>query len=214
MKALAMRSVFSCLLTLIALLIGSASAQDTSFRRVQLAHGISLEIPSHWKVLSLETRLNLGAASEAITRNAGAKALSGKNEGLLAVNATPEPPGAKIRVSVTTPAEYSQAELAAVTTTELNQLQPELYVLFTKLEASGGAKVLGVETPRIERFNNQLALVIPYTRADVVGATPWQVTQYKVPLGPRLMEITLSHRQSDAIVWKPILEAVKRSVRF
>ncbi|WP_215281230.1 hypothetical protein [Aeromonas hydrophila] len=46
------------------LLAHSAFAQDTSFRSVQLAYGISLDVPSHWTVLSLENRKNLGAAGQ------------------------------------------------------------------------------------------------------------------------------------------------------
>ena len=53
------------------LLAHSAFAQDTSFRSVQLAYGISLDVPSHWTVLSLENRKNLGAAGQAMTDNAG-----------------------------------------------------------------------------------------------------------------------------------------------
>ena len=156
-------------LLIITLFVGSASAQDTSFRSVQLAYGISLEIPSHWKVLSQETRQNLGAAGEAMTKNAGVEGPSGKKQGLLAVNATPDPTGSMIRVSVTMPPEYTQADLAAATAAELNQMRPELSAMFKKLEASGGPKILEMQTPRIERINNQLALVMSYTRTGLIG---------------------------------------------
>jgi hypothetical protein len=207
------RGIFYPLL-IIVLLVDSAFGKDTSFRSVQLAYGISLEVPSHWKVLSQETRQNLGSAGEAMTKNAGVEGPGGKRQGLLAVNATPDPTGSMIRVSVTTPPEYTQADLAAATAIDLNQLRPELYAMFKKLEAAGGPKILEMQTPRIERINNQLALVTNYTRAGLIGPSPWQVTQYKVPIANRLIEITLSHRQSDAVVWKPILENVKRSIRF
>lgn len=212
-RALTVCRLFSIPL-LVALLVGSAAAEDTSFRRVQLAHGISLEFPSHWKVLSQGTRQNLAATGEAMTKNAGFEGPNGRKEGLLAVNATPDPTGAMVRVSVTTTSEYTQADLAAATPAELNQLRPELYSMFKKLESSGGPKILEMQTPRIERLNNQLALAMAYTRASAIGPSPWQVTQYKVPVSNRLIEITLSYRQSDAIVWRPILESVKRSVRF
>lgn len=201
-------------LLFIALFVGSASAQDTAFRRVQLPYGISLEIPSHWEVLSQDAKQNLAAVSEALSRNAGVTEDSGKKERLLAVSAKPNPSGAKVRVSVTMPPEYTQADLAAATAAELNQLRPELIATSKKLEASGGVRVLEMQTPRIDRINNKLAFVITYTRADPYGPSPWQVTQYKVPVSNKLIEITLSHRQSDAVVWKPILENVKRSIRF
>lgn len=207
------RDVFYALL-FITLFVDSASAQDTSFRSVQLAYGISLEIPSHWKVLSQETRQNLGAAGEAMTKNAGIEGPSGQKQNLLAVNATPDPTGSMIRVSVTSPPDYTQADLAAATATDLKDVGAEMQKGFRQLEASGGPKIIEIQPVRIEKFNGQLVLVMPYVRASKFGPSPWQVTQYKIPVSNRLIEITLSHRQSDAIVWRPILERVKRSVRF
>lgn len=153
-------------LLIIALMVSSASAQDTAFRRVQLSYGISLEIPSHWEVLSQDAKQNLAAAAESMGRNAGVVENSGKKERLLAVSAKPLPSGAKIRVSATTPPEYTQANLAATSASELNQLQPELYAIFNKMLASSGQRVLEMQPPRIERLNDKLAFVMDYTRTD------------------------------------------------
>ena len=199
---------------IIALMIGSASAQDTVFRRVYLAYGISLEIPIHWEVLSQDEKQNLAAASEAMVRNAGDTIGSGKKERLLAVSSKPFPSEAKIRVSVTTPPEFTQAGLAATTSAELNQMRAEFISMFNNMSASSGQRVLEMQTPRIERISNKLALAMAYTRTDPYGSSPWQVTQYQIPVSNRLIQITLSYRQSDAFVYKPILENVKRSIRL
>lgn len=197
-----------------ALLGNSAFAQDTSFRRIQLSYGISLEIPSHWTVLSQDTRKNLGAAGSAMMDNAGIEGSSGQKQNLLAVNATPEPTGAMIRVSVTSPPDYTQSDLAAASSADLKEIGIEMLKMFRQLEASGGPKIIEMQPVRIEKLNRNLVLVMPYIRASKFGPSPWQVTQYKVPVSNRLIEITLSHRQSDAIVWRPILERVRRSVQF
>lgn len=109
-------SVFYKILTLVLLAFianftPSAFASDT-YKQVQLSHGISLEIPGHWTVLPADVRKNLAASSQAIQDNAGIESAPGQKKGLLAVNATPTPTGAMIRVSVTEPADYSQADLA------------------------------------------------------------------------------------------------------
>lgn len=201
-------------LLLASLFVGSALAQDTSYRRVQLVHDISIEIPSHWKVLSQETRQNLGAVGEAITKNAGVEGPSGKKVSLLAVNATPDPTGAMIRVSFTSPPDYTQSDLAAATPADLKDIGAEMQNTFRKLEAFGGPKIMEMQPVRIEKLNNYRVLVMPYVRAGINGPSPWQVTQYKIPVSARLIEITLSYRQSDAILWRPILERVKRSLQF
>lgn len=196
------------------LLGNSAFAQDTSFRRIQLSYGISLEIPSHWIVLSQDTRKNLGAAGSAMMANAGIEGSTGQKQNLLAVNATPEPTGSMIRVSVTSPPDHTQADFAAATAADLKDVRAEMLKMFRQLEASGGPKIIEIQPVRIEKFNGQLALVMQYVRASKFGPSLWQVTQYKIPVFNRLIEITISYRQSDAIVWRPILERVKRSVQF
>ncbi len=198
----------------IALLNHPAFAQDASFRRVQLAYGISLDVPSHWTVLSLENRKNVSAAGQAMIENSGIDGSSGRKETLLAINATPNPTGAMIRVSVTTPPDYTQSDLAAATPADIKELEDEMLKLFRQLEAYGGPKIIEMQSFHIEKINNYRILVMPYVRAGVNGPSPWQVSQYKIPVSNRLIEITLSHRQSDAIVWRPIFERVKRSVKF
>lgn len=196
------------------LLTDPVFAQDTSFSNVQLAYGISLDVPSHWTVLSLETRKNLGAAGQAMIDNAGIEGLGGRKETLLAINATPNPTGATIRVSVTSPPDYTQSDLAETTFADLKEVETVMLKMYRQLAASGGPKIIQVQPVRIERINNNRVLVIPYIRAGLNGPSPWQVTQYKIPVSNYLIEITLSHRQSDAFLWRPILERVKRSVKF
>lgn len=210
-----MKKLAGALILVVGLLTGPATALDTSFHRVQLAHGISLEIPSHWEVLSRETRQNLEATGESISKNAGVDVSGLGKVNLLAVNATPYPTGAMIRVSITSPSEdNTQAAIAAVTPADLTELGIEVLNMFKKAEGSGGVRIIHMQPCRIEKVNNQLAIVLSYIRAGLKGPSPWSVTQYKIPVSKRIIEITLSHRQSDAVVWEPILEKVKRSVRF
>lgn len=186
----------------------------SEFRRLDLAYGISIEIPSHWVVLDQATRENLGAAGTAIMTNAGIEDSGGKKDRLLSVNATPYPTGSMVRVSVTTPADYSQDDLAAATSADFKGVEEEMRRGYAQAEGSGMPKLLEMQRVHTENFNGRLALVVPYIRADRFGPSPWQVTMYKIPVSGRLVEITLSQRQSDAPVWQPILERVKRSVRF
>lgn len=198
----------------LALLGDSAFTQDTTFRRAQLAYGISLDVPSHWVVLAQDVRKNLRAAGQAVTDNAGLRGSGGQKETLLAMNAPPDPTGAMIRVSVTSPPEFTQEDLAATTTKDLEVLGKQLLEVFRKAEASGGARIIDMQPARIERFDKRQALVMSYVRAGGGGSSPWRVTQYKIPVPNRLIELTLSHRQSDAGLWQPILERVRRSVEF
>lgn len=164
--------------------------------------------------MSLEDRKNLLAAGQAMIDNAGIEGSRGRKESLLAMNATPSPAGAIIRVSVTSPPDYTQSELATLTPHDLREVGAGMLSMFRLLESTGGPKIIEMQPVRIEWINNHRALVIPYIRAGVTGPSPWHVTQYNIPVSNRLIVITLSHRQADSIVWVPILERVKRSIKF
>lgn len=194
--------------------VQSVFAKDTAFERVQLSYGISLEIPSHWKILSQEAKQNLAAASESLLKLNGIADESEKKESLLAVSALPAPSGAKIRVSIASPPEFTQEILSETSGLELKQLQPKFYAIFNKMMESGGLKILEMKPLRIEKLNKRLALVIGYARTDAYGSSPWQVTQYEIPVDNKLIKFTVSYRLSDAIIWKPILENVKNSIQF
>ena len=197
-----------------ALLFNAAQAQEPAFRQVQLPEGISIEIPAHWTVLSQDTRKNIAAAGRAITDNAGVEGDSNRKQTLLAVNATPAPTGAMIRVSVTVPPDYTQSDLASVAPRELKELELEMLQSFRKMEASGGPVIVEMQPVKVEPFKNKRAVVIRYVRKDRAGPGAWQVTQYKIPVDNRLIELTLSYRQSDSMLWRPILERVKRSIQY
>lgn len=148
------------------------STSHSSYRRVELPHRIAIEIPAHWVELSTEARRNLRSAAQAIADNAGSNGDAPLNDTLLAVNSTPNPPGAIIRVSVMEPAPYTEAELRMVTRAELSQAREESLNAFRKLESSGGPKVIEMHDLRIERIGNRLAIVSSYIRAGTVPSVP------------------------------------------
>lgn len=196
------------------MLTTSSFAKDDAYERVLLTHGISIEIPRHWTVLPENSRKNLAASSQAMLDNAGIEDSSGQKIGLLAVNATPNPTGAMIRVSAIVPPDFTQGDLSRATPSELKEVDQVLVDLFRKVEASGGPSIIKIQPVQIESFKNYRAMVIRYVRKSVNGPSPWQVTQYKIPVDNKLIELTLSYRQTDSVVWYPILERVKRSIQF
>lgn len=212
MRANSKHRLFATFVVL-SLLVHPALAQDNSFHKVKLSYGISLDVPSHWAVLSMADTKNLHTSSQAMMDNAGMEKPRSRKETLLAMNAAPNPTGAMIRVSVTVPPNFTQSDLAATTPADLKEVGVEMLKMFRQIEASGGPKIKEMQPVRMERFNNYRALVIPYVRTGANEST-WQVTQYQIPVPSRLIQITLSYRQSDAVIWRPILERVKQSARF
>lgn len=188
-------------------------AQESHFDRLNLAGGVSIEIPKHWKILSADTKSNLAAMSEALMQ-AQVEKLRSRKTTVLAVNAKPDPTGAIVRVTISIPPDFTRQELRVVTPAELRAIKSEMVSLLKTVEAAGGPRLLEMHDPQAASLAGFPALAIPYVRAGVGGPSPWSVTQYKIPMKDRLVEITLSHRQSDAMIWKPILKKTRQSIRL
>lgn len=185
------------------------------FKSIALPTGISLDIPSHWQVLTLETRQNLLAVGAAITSRAGVANTDGVKSTLLAVNAVPSPTGATIRVSSTTHPTFTAADLSAMTASDLQQAGQLVFADFEKLEKQGGPHVVSMTTPSVLMLSGHPALVLSYVRRSLTNSSEhWHVVQFRAPLPDRLVEVTLSWRKGDEIIWRPILEHVVGSLKL
>ena len=210
-----MNLIIRCLFLYLFALIGSPTfAQSNFFHRLELANEISIEIPNQWEVLSHQRKEQIRDAASEIIDNAGIAKDNGEKQCLLAVNAIPEPTGAMIRVSVISPPDYTQADLAEATSDDLELVRVELQNMSMKLAASTGLRKFKYQPVCVEKINGCLALVIAYVRPSIIGPSPWMVKQYKIPRKDLLIEITLSHRKSDQNIWLPILDRVLKSVKF
>lgn len=75
-----------------------------------------------------------------------------------------------------------------------------------------GMRILGQEKVAIDHIGGKVAILVTYRRTPAIGDSPFQVSQYHVPLGNEKVLITLSCRESSALVYSKILEYVKNSI--
>lgn len=204
-----------CLLGLFAYVLFAtvALAEDNQFRRLTLPYGISIDIPSHWSVLTQSQKDNIAAAATAAMSNAGVDESGAHKDRLLAVNATPVPSGATVRVNVTYPAEFTQADLAKITAEDLKGVEEELREGAQHMGNESPTKIIETQPARVDSINGRLALAVPYVREGFSDGSPWLVTLYQIPIDNKMIQLTLSYRQSDAILWRPIQEHIKRSIQ-
>lgn len=192
-----------------------ATAANSNYQHVAIGEGISIEIPKHWVVHSIVEKKNFAAAGEASMRSAGIDNESaGDKNTLLAVSALPTPSGAKIRVSTISPPEFTSAELAATTAKELKESRADWLSAMSKSVSAIGEKLLALDTPRIDKINGRSALLIEYRRTDPRSPSPWTVRMYQIPVADKMILFTISHRESDAAIFKPVIDHVKQSIRF
>ena len=184
------------------------------FKTMDIGHGIKIDVPSHWGVLTDNSRKNVALAGDSIAEKAGLSQVGRMKETLLGVNATSSPTGAMIRVSYTTPADFTAAELRSTSQAEFRELHQFMIGFFEKVAAEGGVKIIEVDVPTMIEFKGYPTLMGPYRRTSMVTGHPWRVVQYKIPVEGALIELTLSYREKDQFLWKPILEKVRDSIEF
>jgi hypothetical protein len=203
------------LVAVLAATANSAIAGDTRYQRFSLKEGISVEAPSHWLVHADSEKKNFAAAGEGAARTAGIDYDTNQDKSrLIAISALPTPSGAKIRINLIRPLPFSSAELRSASTQDLKDVEAEFSAGMAKIMTAMGSKLLTVATPKIEMINGSPALLLEYRRSDLSGPSPWTVKQYRIPAGDKLIELTISYRESNISIWKPILEYVKQSLRF
>lgn len=184
--------------------------------RLESFSGIALEVPAHWTVLDSDTRRNLALAGEQRFQSSayGGGEEAEDKETVLAINATPSPHGAMIRVSrnksmqdVTSDAIYqmSRADLNATSDEFASMFRPILpeFVSMSGVERvaiSGGWALKVSYLRKSTRLNNQ----------DL-----WEVDQYIIPSDSGIVwQVTLSRRVGDRLLWDPILDRVLRTIRI
>lgn len=195
-------------------------AQQSNYQRVLVGNKVSIEIPTNWKVLSLEQRKYLGATPNTLDNDSNTSILPG-HFASLAVNSIPYPPGAIIRVSIIVTDPLTQSDFKQAVEIDPNGtlsglrsfFRQEMSVLATQMQKRG-MLMIDKENVGIEPIGGMTAISLTYRRAPAPGTgnSPFQVTQYHVPLGSEKALITLSFRESEALIYSHIVQYVKNSI--
>ena len=115
-------------------------------------------------------------------RSARRGSSAGKKETLLAAS-SPDPAGAMVRLGVTVPPDFSQADLASATPSDLKEMEDALLKQYRKLEGSGGPTIIEMQRARFETMGGRRALVISYRRSSLAGPSPGRSFNQDPPLG-------------------------------
>lgn len=206
------------LLALVVFCVGNSLAQESNYRRIEVGKRVSVEVPAHWHVRDLDERRNIAAAGEAITNAVGRKN-EPNHVSSLSVVSQPEPVGAIIRISFIPTDGLTQSDVRQAIQSDRVGILREIGTVFREEMAvlskgmeKQGMKIIGRESVGIDSIGDMTAFTFSYRRTSAIGPWSFLVTQFHVPVGREKVLITLSYRESDALLFRPILDRVKRSV--
>jgi hypothetical protein len=196
----------ACAFVILVTLIGTAFAQNSQYSRIEVTPKVSIELPSHWVLQGLDGRRNTSASVEARMREP-------QHVAALSAFSQPQPSGARVRISFIDIDDTTQAEVRqeyrlrrASFIRDLDATYEETIGDMTK----AGVTVTQRFRPTIVEINNMIAFKFTYERAG--SDDRWLVSQHHILNGRQKVLMTTSHRQRDAIVWRPILERVVNSL--
>lgn len=185
-------------------------AKASSFVEVKLPRGIEIQLPKGWRLLGAEHNQLIEISAEAALDLSGAGQPEGTEVNLIAANSMPRSTYAAIRVDSTTPASGSPSEIANLTPAELKEFESEIKRTLKEMLPHQGLKVLTFFGVRREIISGQPALITEYRRSGPNGPVIVSVVQIFTPRQD--IRINLSYRESEKIIWRPVIGKVFQSI--
>lgn len=178
---------------------------NSRFVTLRLPKGVELDLPRGWALLGAELLGVIDTASEAALDLTGIDPrpdLDGRIT-LLAANSTPASTYAAIRINSSKPL-LTASELMSL-------LKSDAAITAIKAAIAQQDKEL-LEFHRVyaTSISGFPALTMEYRRSGMRGPVHVQIN--RVVTASQELSVIISHRESEAQVWKPILERVRRSL--
>ena len=167
----------------------NAIATDT--QTVRADHGVTLQLPTWMDVTDSKTT----AALEQIARDSAAArgmATPSGRRALLSASGR----DITVRLIATNPAPLSQAEINALRTADIQQLENQLE---SQVRQTGTSLVGGVKAYTSDRVAGRRSFIYEYQRSTLLGANSNQklVVVYQLVSGNNLVEMTVSLPAGD-----------------
>jgi hypothetical protein len=188
-------------------LLDALGGEDEVFE-IRNVGGMEIQFPSHWYVLSDLQNAEVRALASELANSTPS---TGAKETLLAVNATPAPTSAMIRLSRITPAVISEAEFQELTNSGgeselLRDVHRQFSDTFPAMMSEAGIAISQIDEPSVVSVSGRPAILIPYQRTSAVDGSTWEVRMYQIAVEDATFELTLSNRVADREIWTPILD--------
>lgn len=191
---------------------GQPAAPTSGFERLDLEGGIQVDVPIQWEPLPDEITTAIRTSANAMIANEGISGSSSGTRLLVAYTSRPTTTYAALRVKETRPSPISPSELLAATDEEIAAVAPVLIQQMSSAMAKQGQDLQPGATTTRELVSGHPALVFRYRRLDGAGGTV-SVEQIKIFTPAREVLMTLSYRESESLLWRPVIQNIRQSIK-
>lgn len=198
--------------SLLALFVASlAPAQAASiFIRVPLGRGASIEIPKNWEALSGSQRTTIEAFVEAkgfrqveSSLSFAAKLFDDSGKTLATLEARYYPEN-----------KFVQSEAQALTPADVQAIDVEVRKSVEASLKSMGVSLIEWYGSKIERINGLYVYVHEQQHSGVAEIEPIRMRGLRVWASPRSFTVTLSYRERQGALLRPIVDRMASSLRL
>lgn len=191
-----------------------------SYRRLAVEHGISIEVPTHWKVASLDERRKFAAAIDESLKETDGEVQSNQIDSLLAIS-LPDITGAQASLRFRPASGLSQKLYAwhlkfdpwrtnlifrFSLVTKIQQLR--------KFHEQTGTAIVGEYEGNIARLGELQGYVIRHRWKSDDGSGVFLEQKFYLPIGMHELIATFSYRQGEGLSYETILERIMGSLRW
>jgi len=188
----------------------SLPAASSSFKRVNLPRGVSLDVPKGWWVLDDEFTQMLNTSTEAVMDLTGISLQEGAETDLMRANSIPRSTFAAVAVTSMVPPSGQPDELSALGSAELSELAGHVKSVLGNALAKQGWQLLSEVSLQVSSVSGYPALISEYRRTGPKGPVSVQVIQ--IMTKRQEVKITLSFREAEAAIWSPVIEKIRLSI--
>lgn len=199
---------------------GGITGSTDQFVAIKFPKGISVAVPRAWRVLDKDELQLIDTTTGAALDLSGIDADFGTETLLVAASSMPRTTYASMRLSLEEPLlppdEVIQMKnfigQTSQTNVELRKLADQFTTELGPVLGAINQKIIGNLELRVDRFGQRPALVIEYRRTGLKGPVAVQMN-YVLGAGGDA-KLTLSYRETESFLWKPVLGRIRYSLTY
>jgi hypothetical protein len=184
--------------------------QEIKFIEVKLPSGVSIDVPRNWWVIGGDLNQTLETSAQAVLDLTGVKNESKTN--LLRANSMPRSTYAAISINFYENPDVTPNEIRTLSLKELKLMDDALRSTFEKGFKAQGVEVLNWYGTKKNIIDGKPALVTEYRRSGGNGAVFVQINS--IYGKDKMVRLTLSYRESENLIWKPVVERMRVSFKM
>jgi hypothetical protein len=202
-------------LLLFAVLCQFTAFADTNFVNVKLATGITLDLPRNWWLIQGELNKTIETSAEAVLDLSRMNLGDKKSINLIAANCRPQYMYASVRLNVSQPPLASPEDIRKLSSVALAEMGANMKQMLLETLPKQGFALRDYISTEKEEISGYPAIVNHVRRTDDAQGKQTALVRVIMIFAPgRTYRLNLAYRESEAGIWKPVIERIMTSIKI